>query len=401
MSSDTEYRKKSSNKKKSVKRENGGKGGVSRPSIDHLSLTSLAPTTDRKLVSQAAMRESLTGGTFVDTKFYAFSRKSSGVVDKPMAVYANSALLRHASKYFEGLLAGGYREDAITSLDDPFPKDRPDSTEEYEYYSDSDLDDEEEHGAELDLDFNLELNDSEKAEPKAQESATKPAIPTWSASKGPDEKPLIAVSSQPTKHIGGRGRVIVLPDIAFTTLKSLIFYIYTGEVVFAPLESQKKQKATNGTNTTQTYLYNAPPCSPKSMYRIADKYGLDDLKQKAANDIKTKLSSDNILDELFSTVTSTYDDIRTTQVAFACDKTVCQSVATNIAPWITRVATGELAHCEAVVSALFKQMAGTMTGSAGSTTQSRAVCSYCSNHIVATMSVYCSSCRGNRNIAFS
>lgn len=35
-------------------------------------------------------------------------------------------------------------------------------------------------------------------------------------------------------------------------------------------------------------------------------YGLDELKTKALRDIKTKLTSENILFELFSTITSTY-----------------------------------------------------------------------------------------------
>lgn len=67
----------------------------------NLSTISLSPATDRKLITQAAVKLSLTEGAFVDTKFYAFSRKtSSGMVDKPVALYANSAVLKVSSKYF-------------------------------------------------------------------------------------------------------------------------------------------------------------------------------------------------------------------------------------------------------------------------------------------------------------
>lgn len=65
--------------------------------------TSGAPPTDKKLITQAAVKVSLTGGAFIDTKFYAYSRKrSSGVVDTPQAVYASSAILKATSKYFDG-----------------------------------------------------------------------------------------------------------------------------------------------------------------------------------------------------------------------------------------------------------------------------------------------------------
>ena len=68
-------------------------------------------------------------------------------------------------------------------------------------------------------------------------------------------------------------------------------------------------------------LPSPPECSPKSMYRLADEVGLSiytfgtpgnlnlsqlgltELKKLAMEDIKTKLSSDNILVELFSTFT--------------------------------------------------------------------------------------------------
>lgn len=85
------------------KRKKGGKGDSSQAKTTSLSTISLSSATDRKLITQAAVKRSLTAGTFVDTKFYAFSRKKkTGVVDKPMALYANSMVLRMSSKYFEG-----------------------------------------------------------------------------------------------------------------------------------------------------------------------------------------------------------------------------------------------------------------------------------------------------------
>ena len=46
-------------------------------------------------------------------------------------------------------------------------------------------------------------------------------------------------------------------------------------------------------------------CSPKSMYRLADKYGLDKVKELSAEAIHARITSDNVLPELFSSITAT------------------------------------------------------------------------------------------------
>jgi len=44
-----------------------------------------------------------------------------------------------------------------------------------------------------------------------------------------------------------------------------MYYLYTGEIAFAPLRSQP------GRTATFVGFYDPPPCSPKSMYRLACK----------------------------------------------------------------------------------------------------------------------------------
>ena len=78
-----------------------GRGGKRREAHHFAPSVPFAP--ERKTITQAAVKASLRAGAFVDIKFYAFSRRqASGVVDKPQALYANSAILRASSKYFEG-----------------------------------------------------------------------------------------------------------------------------------------------------------------------------------------------------------------------------------------------------------------------------------------------------------
>ena len=50
-----------------------------------------------------ALADSLTGMQFIDTTFYAFTRRlPSGKADKPRAVQANSRILKASSTYFRG-----------------------------------------------------------------------------------------------------------------------------------------------------------------------------------------------------------------------------------------------------------------------------------------------------------
>ena len=50
---------------------------------------------------RVALNSSLMNGIFYDTKFLAFScRKTSGVVGRPLGIYANSAILKSQSTYF-------------------------------------------------------------------------------------------------------------------------------------------------------------------------------------------------------------------------------------------------------------------------------------------------------------
>ncbi|KAH9943869.1 hypothetical protein B0H21DRAFT_747364, partial [Amylocystis lapponica] len=59
-----------------------------------------------------------------------------------------------------------------------------------------------------------------------------------------------------------------------------------------------------------TYRSNKPDrpitCSCKSMYRLADKIGLDVLKDLALDHLKSRLSAQSILAEIFSSFTSRY-----------------------------------------------------------------------------------------------
>jgi hypothetical protein len=67
-----------------------------------LTSSELGSLTQRQLI-HAVLQQSVTTGLFNDTKLWLFSRRrSDGVVDNALPVYANSIMLRAGSAYFDG-----------------------------------------------------------------------------------------------------------------------------------------------------------------------------------------------------------------------------------------------------------------------------------------------------------
>lgn len=95
----------SKNKKKAREGASSANAVDSRTPHRQSLTTFTTPLLDKKGLLQVALRKAVTGGSFIDTKFYAFSRRrSTGVVDDPLPVYANSEILRAASTYFDGCM---------------------------------------------------------------------------------------------------------------------------------------------------------------------------------------------------------------------------------------------------------------------------------------------------------
>jgi len=66
----------------------------------------------------------------------------------------------------------------------------------------------------------------------------------------------------------------------------------------------------------QNNLGKPTPCSAKAVYRLADRLGLLDLKDRAAQHIYKLLTVDNIAYEVFSPFSAMYDEIRKVLVDF-------------------------------------------------------------------------------------
>ncbi|KAI0958428.1 hypothetical protein AcV7_004254 [Taiwanofungus camphoratus] len=308
---------------------------------------SLPSNASRQEVFQAALKLSVTGGDFIDTRVYLFSRRTaSGIVKRPRPVFVNSTVLRAMSPDLDTLLSGGFSESVISHLDPTFqPPDQYVSVEEYQYEFDSDLDDDDDDDSD-DIQ-NTESCDLHKSNGRGHDESVmepreEPAVPddlkvtSESISSANWGQSAVGVSSGVNPQVGGNvGRTVVVKDMAYKTWQSLIFYIYTGQLEFAPLRSQIPAiRDVNGKATERNRSYQPPSCSPKSMYRLADKYGLKELKDLAVNDLKVKLSADNILAELFSPFTSWYSEIRDIEIEYLCNSGRQTAVLASIPQWL-------------------------------------------------------------------
>ncbi|EIN11190.1 hypothetical protein PUNSTDRAFT_131368 [Punctularia strigosozonata HHB-11173 SS5] len=288
------------------------------------------------------LKNSLRSDTFIDTKYYCFSRRlGNGTVDKPMALFANSHLCSQSSTYIAALLSDhGFQEGNLRDLHESSPPEEHDCTETYGYDSDSDL---EYENPDVNENIMFPTSVSEGQEYSGDESRLKDA----------DEKQALperyqSKSSQPT---GRMGRVVFIKDIAFITWQAYLFYIYTGKITFAPLTSEPRERKLE-------HPYDEPePSSPKSMYRLAEKIGDQKLQQIALNAIKGRVTQDNVVEEMFSTFTSRYPEIRKMEVAYFCDSYKSSDVVDAFRGKMQLFSEGQLQYSLDVVMAAFDKLA--------------------------------------------
>ncbi|CCL99858.1 uncharacterized protein FIBRA_01883 [Fibroporia radiculosa] len=360
---------------KSSKKGNINRKGPQRPPTF---TDPLPPTKDAVL--RVALKTALAGGEFIDTKIYTYSRRAvSGAVDRPRPVYANSTTLKATSEFFVSLLSGGFAESRMESLDADLQSGEEGSTDLYEYHSDSDLEDEVVDGDEdvaADAAASTQLNskadgtgddaaaatgDDRVGSPGGVEFETARALSLLGTDRfSTASSSSIAPATDNTRRFG---RTVFLKNVAFKTLQAFIFYVFTGEVKFASLKSQLDHLDEGQPEVVFDSNSSAPPsCSPKSMYRLAEMCGIKELQELALNDIKMKLSSKNILDELFSTFTSWYPDVEQAELDFLTKGDIPSDVVAVMPRVVGRMAASGVPHGGHVITALLKVLVASHNG---------------------------------------
>ncbi|KAF8891715.1 hypothetical protein BD779DRAFT_1670692 [Infundibulicybe gibba] len=234
--------------------------------------------------SQTSRSPAHNGVDLIDTRFYLFSRKSTGgQKTHPKAVYASSILLRGHTSYIDSLLfPSGFKQPQVVDINSDDTQDFVSfSDENYDYDSDSDLDSESSFediipSPSIDPVSHHELN----ALPGLTKSLIQ-VITSYQMNGDPDDSAHSFPSqTQPIERIW----------------LALVVYLYTREVSFLPLTSLGGRTATRKSSFAA--------CSPKSMYRLADKLGLEELQKLSLDAIHANLSNQNIMQEVFCRFTS-------------------------------------------------------------------------------------------------
>ncbi|KAI0675036.1 hypothetical protein C8Q78DRAFT_1112763 [Trametes maxima] len=139
---------------------------------------------------------------------------------------------------------------------------------------------------------------------------------------------------------------------------ALVFYAYTHQIRFLPLKSQGRSATIADVQDTSE----PPACSPKSMYRMAMKYDSTELKALAISDIQSKLSTRNILEELFSRFTSRYPEIQTMQLDFVFAHLKHSDITAGLPFWVERFGRGELKECTDTFLQLVGRLVSNVSG---------------------------------------
>ncbi|OSD03967.1 hypothetical protein PYCCODRAFT_1433868 [Trametes coccinea BRFM310] len=342
--------KKGKKEKKRLKRSNREQGDTP----DELEPVLPVASTSREDVLRAALLASASGRFFEDVKFHAFSRRGrDGSVTTPLPVLANTSLLRKASSYFDYLFANaGFAESALVDIDAPYPSERPKVSTDYDYDSDSDLEEDGDDEDDAVVDFRAQSNSEDTTDTSGECSGREPkqAVGHELDDQGRACNGNGAQDASPSSEVRPsrrRGRVVFLDGVAHKTWKAFVLYAYLGDVSFAPLRSEGKA------SPPVVGIQQTPPCSPKSLYRLAERYDVESLKALCRQEIMKRLHPHNILQEVFSTFSSLYPAIQDLELEYLQHHINEQVIKDTLPVWIAALARGQLpASSERVISAL-------------------------------------------------
>lgn len=279
-----------------------------------------------------ALNQGISSGNLIDTKIILYSRRDSlGRICRPKPLYANSNVLKKVP-YFEGLLFGNFAESQSKDFKEAIDEDE--FAENYGYISDSDLEDDED-------------------ERPSFKHAGKSKVYSFGPFPAPSENNFSCERNE--EHVS-KGKVVKIPDIAFVTFQSFLMYLYTDTIEFAPfgLEQNRRSRSAEMVDPSDNEV---PRPSPKSIYRLADKYDVPELKTLSLNCIRSELGKCDIVEEAFGRFASQYTEIRTiyvSQLAYAWVGDPADATRVKVDKKIDSFAEGDLEHATEMLAALWK-----------------------------------------------
>ncbi|TCD71376.1 hypothetical protein EIP91_010082 [Steccherinum ochraceum] len=289
----------------------------------------------------------MTGGSFSDANIHLYSRRSrTGAPYAPRVLALNRRILGAASPEFEDYV---FAEGTPIEVDD--------------YLDDSDLEDEAEDDADLPALTMASLPDSsfdyqEPQTPTEEDITTRLGDADLMTDDEDDHIPQMSGMSTPARRSATRQSSPDEPRIldgAYKTWQAMSLYLYSDHIKFNPLRSHKpvtppSLKPKSDTRSRQS------PCSPKSMYRLAKRLRLEELREQAQAALESNLTEENIVDELFSDFTWRYPEILQIQTEIFSRHSTHPSVTTAMRRTFARIAQGKLPHSDVVLDSLFGKL---------------------------------------------
>lgn len=147
-----------------------------------------------------------------------------------------------------------------------------------------------------------------------------------------------------------------IPDMAFVTFQAFLMYLYTDVIEFAPFGSKENRKS-RSTEIVDPSDDKIPRPSPKSIYRLADKYDVPALKELAFNHICDQLANCDIVEEAFSRFAFQYDEIRNKyveQLALIWVEDSTENTRTSVEKKVCSFVEGDINHAVETLAALWE-----------------------------------------------
>ncbi|KAG9308235.1 hypothetical protein JVU11DRAFT_12253 [Chiua virens] len=318
------------------------------------------------------LRKSLLGEELINTQFHLFSSRSSssGRVVDPRVLCANNDLLAKSSRYFLDLLSSDTNPSDPSLLDLTDENDVPNNLriDDYGYESDSDLDecndpvenvekskdqtattknqlkDDDESSDDESVSSDMFVMSPEQPKPDelfsvAKDGAGSVASSETAVQETTNDKKMGNCTAMRLRFLGSRH--VLVKDTAFQTWYTLLNYLYTDSFSFLPLTSAAP---TGQPHKSLTSSLDIPKCSAKSMYRLACKVGLDDLRDEAFFYIRSNLSEHNILKELSCSLASKHPELLEMELDVLYSHIATPPVVAGFPDLARRIANKELPH---------------------------------------------------------
>jgi len=129
----------------------------------------------------------------------------------------------------------------------------------------------------------------------------------------------------------------------------MIFYLYTSQIAFAPLSRRGLSRSRTAIQKAQGF---PPRPSAKSMYRLADKLGLDGLLKISSEHIRSQLSNNIIFPELFSAFTSRYKPVTAMELDYVFLKWEELKNSPLLIEMLTKITQGVFPHATEALASL-------------------------------------------------